>query len=69
MLGYAVGNGFWLWSIRSGSGLARGALIYCVVTVMFDAVVGLYFYHEALNKVQISGIVLGILSLVLIFWQ
>src|ERR1035437_3377127 len=69
MLGYAVGNGFWLWSIRSGSGLARGAVIYCVVTAVFTAVVGLYFYHESMNKIQIAGIILGILSLILIFWE
>ena len=67
MLGYAIGNGFWLWSIRSGSGLARGAVIYVVITAVFTSVVGLYFYQEQMNKIQIAGIILGILSLILIF--
>jgi drug/metabolite transporter (DMT)-like permease len=69
LLGYTIGNIFWLWGIRSGSGLARGALIYLLVNAIFVFVVGVYFYGETTNKVQITGMVLGILSLVLIFWQ
>lgn len=69
MLGYAIGNAFWLWSIRTGSGLARGAVIYVVITAVFTSFVGLYFYNESMNNIQITGIVLGILSLILIFWQ
>jgi drug/metabolite transporter (DMT)-like permease len=67
--GYTLANAFWLWSIRTGSGLARGSVIYCVVTAIFTSIVGLYFYGEVMNKVQISGIFLGVVSLVLIFWQ
>lgn len=69
MLGYAIGNAFWLWSIKTGSGLARGAVIYVVITAIFTSIVGLYFYQESMNKIQITGIVLGVLSLILIFWE
>jgi len=68
LLGYTIANVFWLWSIRSGSGLARGALIYLVANAVFVFIVGVYFYGETTNKVQITGMILGILSLILIFW-
>jgi drug/metabolite transporter (DMT)-like permease len=69
LLGYTIGNIFWLWGIRSGSGLARGALIYLLVNAIFVFVIGVYFYGETTNRIQIAGMVLGIFSLVLIFWQ
>lgn len=69
LLGYTIANAFWLWSIRSGSGLARGALIYLVTNAVFVTVVGIYFYGESTNKIQLGGIILGIMSLILIFWE
>ena len=67
--GYTIGNVFWLWSIRSGSGLAKGALIYLLANVVFVSVVGIYFYGEETNKFQLAGIILGMISVVLIFWE
>ncbi|HEV7701893.1 MAG TPA: EamA family transporter [Candidatus Paceibacterota bacterium] len=69
LLGYTIGNVFWLWSIRSGSGLARGALIYLLANVIFVSIVGIYFYGEPTNKIQIAGIALGVVALILIFWE
>ena len=68
ILGYVVANIFWLWGIRSGSGLARGAIIFSVGSAVVATILGLYFYGESTNKVQIVGMILGVLSLVLIFW-
>ena len=31
--------------------------------------IGVYFYHEDTNKIQIVGMILGIVSLALIFWE
>lgn len=69
LLGYIIANMFWLWSIRSGSGLARGAVIFSVGSAIIAIVLGLYFYNEQVNKFQIAGMILGALSLILIFWE
>lgn len=69
ILGYIVANTFWLWSIRTGSGLARGAIIFSVGSAILAVIIGLYFYGEHTNKIQILGMILGALSLTLIFWQ
>ncbi len=68
IIGYVIANSFWLWGIRSGSGLARGAVIFSVASAIVAVIIGLYFYGEQTNKVQIAGMVIGALSLILIFW-
>lgn len=67
--GYIIANIFWLWGIRSGSGLARGAIIFSVGSAILAIVLGVYFYQEETNKFQIIGMVLGTLALILIFWE
>ena len=66
---YFIGNIFWLFALREGSGLARGAIIFSVATAVIASVIGIYFYNESLNKIQAVGIMLGVISLVLIFWD
>lgn len=66
---YIVANSFWLYAIKHGSGLARGATIFSVSTAIIATVVGIYFYKEHLGDAQLAGIFLGIISLVLIFWE
>jgi glucose uptake protein GlcU len=69
ILGYVIANSFWLIAIRNGSGLARGANIFSVSTAVVASIIGLYFYKEQLSTGQMTGVVLGIISLVLIFWE
>ena len=69
LLGYVIANMFWLWGIKSGSGLARGATIFSISSAVVAIIIGIYFYGEQTNKFQIMGIILGMLSLVLIFWK
>ncbi|MFA6585649.1 MAG: EamA family transporter [Candidatus Paceibacterota bacterium] len=69
ILAYVIANSFWLWSIKSGSGLARGAIIFSVSSAVLAVIIGLYFYGEETNKIQIAGMILGLLSLILIFWE
>ncbi len=69
MLAYIITNTFWLWGLKSGSGLARGALIFSVCSAIGAVIIGVYFYSETTNKTQIIGMVLGLLSLILIFWE
>lgn len=67
--GYIIANIFWLWSIKTGSGLARGAIIFSIASAILALIIGLYFYSETTNKIQIIGMILGVFSLVLIFWE
>ncbi len=69
LFGYIIANIFWLWAIRSGSELARGAIIFSVGSAVIATTLGIYFYHESVTKIQIAGMVLGLLSLILIFWD
>lgn len=66
---YIIANIFWLWSIRTGSGLARGAIIFSVASAVLAVIVGIHFFGEHTNKFQIAGMILGVLSIVLIFWE
>ncbi len=69
LLGYVIANSFWLWGMRSGSGLARGAIIFSVSSAIVALIIGVYFYGEETNKFQIAGMVLGLVALLLIFWE
>lgn len=67
--GYVIANAFWLWGIRNGSGLARGGIIFSVGSAIGVIVLGILVYGESTNKIQILGMILGALSLALIFWE
>ena len=66
---YIIGNSFWLLALKSGSGLARGAIIFCVATAIFTTLLGLWWYHERVSGIQLAGIIVGIISIILIFWE
>lgn len=66
---YVIATSFWLYAIKNGSGLARGVNIFSVSTAIIATVIGAYFYHEELKNFQLFGILLGIISLSLIFWE
>lgn len=67
--GYIIANSFWLWALKNGSGLARGAIIFSVATAILATIIGVILYKENLNKYQIAGIIFGIISLILIFYE
>ncbi len=69
ILAYVIANAFWLIAIKNGSGLARGATIFSVVSALLAIIIGFYFYSEQINKIQIVGMILGSISLILIFWE
>jgi len=66
---YIAANTFWLFALKNGSGLGRGAIIFSVASAILAAGIGLIFYKEQISRVQMFGVALGILSLVLIFWE
>lgn len=69
IIAYIIANTFWLFALKNGSGLARGAVIFSVATAIFASLIGIVFYKEELNKIQLIGIFFGIISLILIFWN
>jgi glucose uptake protein GlcU len=67
--GYIIANIFWLISIRKGSGLARGAILFSVGSAILAVLIGVLKFQEKIGKVELVGIVVGILSIILIFWS
>lgn len=66
---YVLANTFWLYALRSGSGLTRGAIIFSVGSAILAVVIGLVLYKESITKTEVLGIILGIIALALIFWN
>src|SRR5689334_8639907 len=64
--GYIVANTFWLYSIRHGSGLARGAIIFSVGSAILAVLIGLLKYQEKVTRVELAGIIVGFFAIVLI---
>lgn len=66
---YLVANAFWLFALKDGAGLGRGAVIFSVVSAIIAVVLGVIFYKEDVSRLQMIGLVLGIISLFFIFWE
>ncbi len=69
LLSYLVANSFWLFALKNGSGLARGAVIFSVASAIVAVALGTLFYKEEVSKIQILGIILGLASVTLLFWN
>jgi drug/metabolite transporter (DMT)-like permease len=67
--GYIIANIFWLESIRKGSGLARGAILFSIGSAIAAILIGAIKYQEKIGRVEFVGILVGVLSIVLIFWS
>lgn len=69
LISYCIANTFWLFALRNGSGLGRGAIIFSVSSAIIALGLGLFVYHEKTTALQLIGLVLGLVSLVLLFWE
>jgi drug/metabolite transporter (DMT)-like permease len=69
LLGYLIANAFWLYAIKHGSGLARGATIFSVASALFAIIIGLVIYKEQVSLIQVVGMIVGVIAIVLIFWN
>lgn len=68
VLAYLTANIFWLFALRGGLGLARGGMIFAVACAILAVVLGIIFYKEETNIIQLVGMGIGIVSLILIFY-
>lgn len=66
---YLIANTFWLFALKNGSGLGRGAIVFSVLSAIIAILIGLVLYKESATTTQMTGIILGLISLVLIFWN
>jgi len=69
ILGYIIANIFWLFALKGGSGLAKGAAIFSIASAIIAVLLGVILYKESLTTIQLIGIGIGIISLILIFWN
>jgi len=66
---YLIANSFWLFALKNGAGLGRGAVVFSVASAIIAIILGIIFYKEPTSKMQLAGFCIGIISLVLIFWE
>ncbi len=69
LLAYLLANTFWLFALKQGAGLGRGAVIFSVVSAVLAVLIGVWWYKEEVSMSQMIGMGLGVLALVFIFWE
>lgn len=69
LIAYLLGNTFWLFALKNGSGLAKGAVIFSIVSAVLAIGLGIIFYKETMSRTQLIGVLLGLISLIFIFWE
>ena len=67
--GYVIANVFWLFALKEGAGLTKGAIIFSVGSAIIAIIIGLLLYKEHVSKMEVIGIILGILAVVLLTWE
>lgn len=66
---YLVGNAFWLFALKHGSGLAKGSIIFSLSSAVIAVLLGFFLYNEEISRNETIGILLGLVALVFIFWE
>jgi len=69
ILAYVIGNVFWLFSLKTGGLLTRGAIIFSVGSAIMAVLIGLVFFKEHITRLEFLGIILGLVSVVLLVWE
>ncbi len=69
LLFYTLASSFWLIALKSGSGLARGVLLFSVMCAVAGTFVGLVLFKEELSRLQGIGMLVGFLAIVLLMWE
>lgn len=69
LFAYLLANTSWLYALKQGSGLARGAVVFSVASAILATGIGLLLYREEVSTIQLVGIMVGIIAIGLIFWE
>ena len=59
-------NIFFLYGLVNGAGLARGVVWFSVLSSIFAILIAIVFFKEHMTAVQWSGLVLGMVAVVLL---
>ena len=68
ILGYIIGNIFFLIALKYGAGLARGEVMFSVGSAVFAILLGVLFFKEQVGIAQGVGLLFGIISFGLLAW-
>jgi len=63
LLAYVIANSFWLFALRNGAGLARGAIIFGVGQGIVAVLLGILWYKEQYSSTTTIGMILGFFSI------
>lgn len=66
---YLIANSFWLFALKNGAQLGRGAIIFSVASAIIAILLGVLLYKEPVSKLQTAGLILGVVSIILLFWE
>ncbi len=69
ILGYVIANVFWLFALKGGAGLGRGAMIFSVASAVIAVILGVFLYKKKVSGTEIAGMALGIIAITLILWK
>lgn len=69
LLLYLTANSFWLFALKNGAGLGRGAIVFSVSSAIIAVTLSVFIYHESFSRLQFLGLALGIIALFFIFWE
>ena len=65
---YIIANSFWLFALKDGSGLTRGAMIFSVASAILAIIIGIVLYHESISQTELIGVGIGVISLIFMLW-
>lgn len=65
---YIVCNIFWLYALKNGVGLGRGNIIFAVGSSILAIGMGYLIFHESYTPLQITWLILGLISIGLVTW-
>ena len=68
LMGYVLANASWLMYMVRHNKLAWSANVFSVSSGILAVIIGVYFYGEVLTITQMLGIILGVISLCLLFF-
>lgn len=65
---YVLANISWIISLKYKSSLSVGSNIFSVSTGIIAIIIGVGFYNEYISNTQMMGVILGVISLILLFY-
>lgn len=66
---YLLANTFWLIALKNGAGLAKGAVLFSILSAILAIIIGVVLYKEEITNIQLIGLILGSIAIGLIFYE